>query len=372
MSHHYTTKALGRAWTPSPIHSPGGRVSSQSRFGPWPSKTSSSNTNNNNNIPRHRQHITADAQEPWHASLRILRGRPTERLAVLLGLLVFTAFLAYHYDRLHFADSAAHHVWNSSKMRLGIGGGRSRGSLIPIWGRVDWSEFAYISFATSPDDVCDSLMLAESLHRLGVKPETVILYAADLGQGDSLLSSPSVPLLQEAVELYGARVEAVEVLGSSSSTKDGEGEGKDDGTWPQSLTKLLAFNQTRYKRVLSLDSDATLLKPMDDLFLLPAESPVALPRAYWLKDTLSTSIMLASPSAEDFERITARVNKGREGEEDVDIIEALYGDSCLVIPHKPHLLLSGEMRRDSHAAYLGPEEEWNAMKVMGEARYVSF
>jgi hypothetical protein len=366
MSHHYTTKALGRAWTPSPIHSPGGRVSSQSRFGPWPSRTSS---NTNNNIPRHRQHIATDAQEPWHSSLRILRGRPIERLAVLLGLLVFTAFLAYHHDRLHFVDSAAYHVWNSSiKGRLRLGGG----SLIPTWSRVDWSEFAYISFATSPDDVCDSLMLAESLHRLGAKPETVILYAADLGQGDSLLSSPSVPLLQEAVELYGARVEAVEVL--SSSTKEGGGETKkEDSTWPQSLTKLLAFNQTRYKRILSLDSDATLLKPMDDLFLLPAESPVALPRAYWLQDTLSTSIMLASPSAEDFERITARVNKGREGEEDVDIIEALYGDSCLVIPHNPYLLLTGEMRREEHSAYLGPgDDKWEAMRVMGEARYVSF
>lgn len=158
-------------------------MSSQTRFGPWPSRTSS----NTNNTPRHRQHIATDAQEPWHTSLRILRGRPTERLAVLLGLLVFTAFLAYHHDRLHFVDSAAYHVWNSStKGRLRLGGG----SLIPIWGRVDWSEFAYISFATSPDDVCDSLMLAESLHRLGAKPKTVILYAADLGQGDSLLSSP--------------------------------------------------------------------------------------------------------------------------------------------------------------------------------------
>lgn len=31
-------------------------------------------------------------------------------------------------------------------------------------------------------------------------------------------------------------------------------------TWADSFTKLLAFNQTRYKRVLSLDSDATVLQ----------------------------------------------------------------------------------------------------------------
>ena len=31
-------------------------------------------------------------------------------------------------------------------------------------------------------------------------------------------------------------------------------------TWAESYTKLLAFNQTQYERVLVLDSDATLLK----------------------------------------------------------------------------------------------------------------
>lgn len=174
MSHHYTTKALGRTWALSPIHSPG-RVSSQGRLNPWPSNTS-------NNNPR--QHHASTAQEPWHHSLRILRGRSIERLAVLLALLIFAAFLAYHHDRFHFFDSAAHHVWHSSiKNRLRLAGGR-RGSLIPTWSRVNWSEFAYVTFATSSDQVCNSLMLAESLHRLDTKPETLILFAADLGLGD--------------------------------------------------------------------------------------------------------------------------------------------------------------------------------------------
>jgi hypothetical protein len=368
MSHHYTTKALGRAWAPSPIHSPG-RVSSQGRLNPWPS---------NKNSPRPRQHHAAasTAQEPWHHSLRILRGRPIERLAILLALILFTAFLAYHHDRFHFVDSAAHHVWNSSiNNRLRLAGSRG-GSLIPAWSRVDWSEFAYVTYATTPDYLCNSLMLAESLHRLGAKPETLILHAAN-----STSSPASARLLQNAVKLYGARVESVQVLNSSSATsssssspKEGESEPtKKDSTWTQSLTKLLAFNQTRYKRVLSLDSDATLLQPMDELFLLPISSPVALPRAYWLEDTLCTSFMLASPSAKDFDRIRARVHEGREGEFDMDVINALYGDSCLVIPHKPYLLLTGEMRREEHAAYLGSgEEEWDVRRVMHETKYVHF
>jgi hypothetical protein len=229
MSNHYTTKALGRAWTPSPIHSPG-RVSSQSRSGPWPSRNSS---NNNNNPPGARQHSTA-AQEPWHHSLRILRGRPLERLAVLFVLLLFTAFLAYHHDRLHFVGSAAHHVWNSAKNRSRLPG---RGSTDPAWSHVDWSDFAYISYATTPDCLCNSLMLAESLHRLGAKPETLILYAADLGgeeeNATSFPSSPSARLLHQASALYGARTEPVEVLNSSGggggSVGGGEGGGGGGG-----------------------------------------------------------------------------------------------------------------------------------------------
>lgn len=36
----------------------------------------------------------------------------------------------------------------------------------------------------------------------------------------------------------------------------------DDGevTWADSFTKLLAFKQTQYERVLSIDSDATILQ----------------------------------------------------------------------------------------------------------------
>jgi alpha-N-acetylglucosamine transferase len=51
--------------------------------------------------------------------------------------------------------------------------------------------------------------------------------------------------------MYGARVQPVEVLNNPSGTAD--------MMWSQGFTKLLAFNQTKYKRVLSLDSDATLL-----------------------------------------------------------------------------------------------------------------
>ena len=56
-------------------------------------------------------------------------------------------------------------------------------------------------------------------------------------------------LLAKARDEYGVRLMPIEV-----QHFDG------DSTWADSFTKLLAFNQTEYKRVLSLDSDATVLQ----------------------------------------------------------------------------------------------------------------
>lgn len=197
---------------------------------------------------------------------------------------------------------------------------------------MDWSEFAYVSYALSPENVCNSVMLAESLWRLEARAETLVLVAGEKVGGDGQSSSSSARLLQQASDFYGARVKAVKVLSSSfnadiinNNNSQNEPQKPYDNTWSHSLTKLLTFNQKRYKRVLGLDSDATLLKPMDDLFLLPASAPIALPRAYWLEQkTLSTSILLATPSAKDFARIQARVREGRDVEFDMDVINALY------------------------------------------------
>ena len=336
MSHHYTTKALGRAWLPSPTASP--RISSRGRF-----DTS-------------RARPTTSTQEPWYQDLRILRGRLVERLGVLLALLICAAYLFCHYDQL--VEPAAL-VWTTSLHRI-----RADGSLLPSWSRVDWSSYVYVSYATSSDHLCNSLMLAESLHRLGAKPDTLVLYATDLAL-DTEADTPSARLLQQATQMYGARMQPVEVLNAPT--------GRTDSFWSQGFTKLLAFNQTNYKRVLSLDSDATLMQPMDELFLLPEDSKVAMPRAYWLNDTLCASVILASPSEFEFGRIQARMAESKPDEYDMEIINALYGDTCLVIPHKPYLLLTGEMHSTNHKAYLGSEEEsWDVDNVMKEAKYIHF
>lgn len=118
--------------------------------------------------------------------------------------------------------------------------------------------------------------------------------------------------------------------------------------WADSYTKLLAFNQTQYERVLSLDSDSTILQPMDELFLL-------------------------QPSVQEFERITYAINTAKTGAYDMEIVNDLYGRSCMVLPHRRYGLLTGEFRAKKHENYLGNAYEvWDPEVVFREAKFLHF
>ncbi len=151
-------------------------------------------------------------------------------------------------------------------------------------------------------------------------------------------------------------------------------------TWSDSYTKLLAFNQTQYDRVLALDSDSTLLQHMDELFLLPP-SPVALPRAYWVKGDspkLTTALVLLQPSTAEFARVTRAIKTAEGADFDMEIVNRLYGRNCMVLPHRRYTLLTGEFRTvdpsgKGHTAYLGNEyEAWDADAALREAKYLHF
>jgi alpha-N-acetylglucosamine transferase len=150
--------------------------------------------------------------------------------------------------------------------------------------------------------------------------------------------------------------------------------GVDSATWADSYTKLLAFNQTQYDRVLSLDSDSTVLQHMDELFLLPL-CPVAMPRAYWLdKPYLSSQLVLIQPSVEEFKRIKDAIDQAAHSDFDMEIVNNLYGKDCMIIPHRRYNLLTGEFRsKGQHRTYLGNEyERWDPEKMLKEAKFLHF
>ncbi|KAF2264010.1 nucleotide-diphospho-sugar transferase [Lojkania enalia] len=229
---------------------------------------------------------------------------------------------------------------------------------------VQWSEFAYVQYVTNANYLCNSLMILESLYRLGAKADRIILYPNHwkVPTDDGVDSSFESKLLAQARDQYKTKLVPIQV-----QTYE-----RGDNTWKDSYTKLLAFNQTQYKRVISLDSDATVQQPMDELFLLPP-APVAMPRAYWLDQLfLSSQLVVLEPSEQEWKRIQNAMQNNADSGFDMDILNTLYNESCTIIPHRKYDLLSGEFRSKKHDKYLGADEPWDPKAVLEEAKFVHF
>ncbi|EAS27424.1 glucose N-acetyltransferase 1 [Coccidioides immitis RS] len=225
--------------------------------------------------------------------------------------------------------------------------------------QVDWSQFAYSQYATNPDYLCNSVMIFTTLKRLGVKADRILLYPQEWPDNDP--ADPKSGLLIKARDELGVKLRPISVLQESA-----------DPTWGASFTKLLAFNQTDYRRVLNIDSDSTIFQSMDELFLFPS-AKVALTRAYWLDNFLSSQLILLEPSATEFARIQESIKNKKPNDFDMEIVNYLYKDHCMILPHRPYNLLTGEFRGDKHAAYLGSEEEvFDPEKILKETKLVHF
>lgn len=153
--------------------------------------------------------------------------------------------------------------------------------------------------------------------------------------------------------------------------------GQEDEEWNATFTKFMAWGQSRYERVLHLDSDVTILKHLDELFLLPS-TPVAMMRAYWdppNKRNLSSRLILLQPSEEEHQRLmtTIRADLRQVGDYDMEILNRFYGDSAMVLPHQAYGLLSSEFRLDDHRNYVGNTfDPWDPETMLQEASLVHF
>lgn len=160
----------------------------------------------------------------------------------------------------------------------------------------------------------------------------------------------------------------------------GTGSGE---SWDKSISKLLAFGETEYKRLIHLDSDITVLQNMDELFFLPPTT-VAMPRAHWLlpeSRQLSSLLIVIEPSYREFNALMETSKAAMFGQietndthlYDMELLNNRYGDSAMVLPHRQYALLTGEFRANDHKHFLGDaQEEWNPDKVLAEAKLVHF
>jgi hypothetical protein len=89
--------------------------------------------------------------------------------------------------------------------------------------------------------------------------------------------------------------------------------------------------------------------------------------------------MLLEPNAHELASFKSLIAAGATSDivtshrYDMELINERFGDSALVLPHRPYALLSGEFRAHNHSAYLGNTwESWDADKALQEAKLVHF
>ena len=112
---------------------------------------------------------------------------------------------------------------------------------------------------------------------------------------------------------------------------------------------------------------------MDELFFVPS-CPAAMPRAYWItKPTLTSHIMVIQPSEQQFERVQTEIKKAGYGVYDMEIINRLFRQDCIILPHQKYALLTGEFRSKDHGSFLeNGDEVWDPQTAFMEAKFVHF
>ena len=229
---------------------------------------------------------------------------------------------------------------------------------------IDWSRYAYSQFATTSAHLCNSVMIFEALSRLGSKPQRILYYPSSW---DTEISSPrdrDSQLLVKAREWYNVKlipIDGLEIVNSGSSASS------------HSLVRFLPWAEMKYERILHLDSDVTMLKHLDEVFLLPRTS-VAMMRAFWelpTKRLLSPKLVLLEPSDIEFQMLTGMRQRSKEPVS--EILNRHYGDSAMVLPHRQYGLLSSEFRNEEHENYLGNNYDvWDPEMMMQEVSLVYF
>lgn len=238
---------------------------------------------------------------------------------------------------------------------------------------VEWRRYAYSLYADDSAYLCNAVMVFEALARLGSKADRVLMYPEELGVK---ARDRDRELLDIAENWYGVKLRPVK-----REDLFGERQGEVFGA-VGSLGIFSSFGLDQYERVLFLESDITLFKHLDDLFLLPP-AQVAATRAYWTmpsKNLLSTHLTLLEPSLPESKRVhsalEANTALSNTTSFDTDIFSTLYSSSALLLPHRHYALQTHEFRRPgplNHSSFLGNTyEKWDSDRILQEASLVHF
>lgn len=139
----------------------------------------------------------------------------------------------------------------------------------------------------------------------------------------------NTPYLLQASQNYNLRTKSVEALSPPKNYMT---------YYRNVMTKLRIFEMHTYERIIYLDSDMVILENnLDELFNLPNDIQLAIPRCYWDDLGVVTSILLVIKPSDELQ---GRVMKyyGNDGTlqhdrmYDMDLINKEFRDDKLVLP----------------------------------------
>ncbi|EEY70600.1 cleavage induced conserved hypothetical protein [Phytophthora infestans T30-4] len=195
--------------------------------------------------------------------------------------------------------------------------------------QVDLKPFAYFFYVTSNTYACAAMQfihhLVDDLKMNSSRIDVVVLHT-------SHVDARFLHKLQERQHVRTMIVDSVQADAA-------------EPTWKESLTKLRAFQDWGYNRVVFIDADAVPLANLDHLFDLPPATLYA-PTAYWIEQPFFASTLLViEPSDAIFNDIIqwARA-RGAAAGFDMDILNTYFADSVRYLPGV-YTVLNSDFRR---------------------------
>ena len=123
---------------------------------------------------------------------------PNSKAIIIVAALSFTALLL----------TLARTFWSESSYRSF--GSRFQSPLkSPVETQVtNWTDFAYVQYVTNVPYLCNSVMLFESLHRLGSQADRLLMYPEEMDLSETSVEGQ---LLGKARDQYNAVLQPIEV-----------------------------------------------------------------------------------------------------------------------------------------------------------------
>ncbi|KAJ3162658.1 hypothetical protein HDU86_003631 [Geranomyces michiganensis] len=199
-------------------------------------------------------------------------------------------------------------------------------ALPPSLASTDKRKLAYVFYVTNDQYACACLAIVASLKHVG--------YRADAALVALVTSGVSSRRLQQLRDM-GIRTDAVDVVRNEN--------GGADPTWKDSLTRLWVFKLVEFDRIIVLDVDGTVVKPLDHLFDLPP-APLWAARAYWLPQPFfQSTLYVIQPSKQLYDAQIATHERIQREEPDrsmfdMDITNEAFSDSVALLPGSLALL----------------------------------